>query len=75
MRDLDPDRKNGRASLYATVTADLVESRRLGNRADAQDKLGRLVRSLNARFKQAGGRGPWMPSALRLVLGGRGSTV
>jgi len=53
MRDLDPDRKNGRASLYATVTADLVESRRLGNRADAQDKLGRLVRSLNARFKRS----------------------
>jgi len=53
MRDVDSNRKGGRASLYATVTADLVESRRLGNRADAQEKIGQLVQSLNARFKNS----------------------
>lgn len=51
MRKGAQSERASRRRVYGVITADLVRSRRIGNRARAQDRLFRVNRSLNAAFK------------------------
>jgi len=59
MKRLESSSTPRRAQVYGVITADLVESRRLTNRALVQRQLLNLVRSLNAEFRR-GLVGPFM---------------
>lgn len=52
---MNPGSRSARRSptpIYAVITADLVESRHLANRADAQERLAHLVERLNVRLRE-----------------------
>ena len=53
MRRRQQTLNRARGRIYSVITADLVESRQIVDRANAQERLSRIVKTLNAKLAQA----------------------